>query len=168
MFYRSYFQVCRHNFTVVCVFVIYWVDLFAFAVTFACGIHLCCVRRTCINIIFFLYHKKFGRICYRKRAGVSSFCNNDSISVLEFQDLVENSYLPLSRWEKLPKAMQIKPKIAVAMSGGAHSSCLAILLARWCAEFKAQSRDSVGIVGFTVDHNLSETSRNKAHAVSNI
>ena len=157
-------------FVFICVFVFEWLGGLDW-VFFVCFrlllLFVLCKAYMHIFVVLYVYPKQFGRMCYRKSAGVSSFCNNDSISVLEFQDLVERSYLPLSRWENLPKTMQIKPKIAVAMSGGVHSSCLAILLSRWCAEYKAQSRDSVGIVGFTVDHNLSETSRDKAYAVGN-
>lgn len=87
------------------------------------------------------------------------------VSVLEFQELVEKSHLPLGRWEKLPKVMQMKPKIAVAMSGGAHSSCLAILLSRWRAEHKAHAKDAVDIIGFTVDHNLEDSMCSDASAV---
>lgn len=79
--------------------------------------------------------------------------------------MVEKSHLPLSLWESLPKTMQIKPTIAVAMSGGTDSSCLAFLLSRWCAECKAKNKDSVDIVGLTVDHDLHESSRNEALAI---
>ena len=61
--------------------------------------------------------------------------------------------------------MKIKPKIAVAMSGGMHSSSLAILLSKWCAEHKVQTRGAVDIIGLTVDHNLNESGRNEALAV---